>query len=849
MQPSSTTSETGSLPSTSSSDSGGVVASSSFLQFNHHHHHRHITPTSSPSTIQSQQGEALFCVASPLPTHRTHTGSPNTLLSNETTSIRNSTTASASRINTGGDRVSSSLLTPLQTDCNGNKSGFSSSPSPLCNNNNKTYFSSSSPASITASSTSTVDVLSLPNYSLNESVGAFKDLNPNNDWKDIRDILSGDDEFCMLALSPDFISTEQHKKEATLFNKQSERAFKYMIRSFFQNRSFKIAMEHMERLINPKNVISQTSSSTESDTSRSDHISANAFFLFFKFYVRVLFLQHRIENPDFYLNSDEFMRHSINDLTTAIDVYENGEMTQHNSLSTNNFNLFGLCHQVACGTSTQPSKTDDVTPAQKRKLSQFLSLDSEEYSPLLETVDCEEIKTKRRKFNMAVLSSMSVDKSQKEIKELFHPCLRRFYEQVKEKLSVFRDYMKREKAQERTSMDDAILGTELVCKYRAKESYAHFLESVQKNPYNYHAYFQLLEVFRLMDKNIETMKWLRIGIVRCDEELQNLRTLLELAESSLMSMKSYPRGIELISTLETLIKKTEAVREVFFGCLHHFTHNTSPNDHFFSATDKDPQCFYGHYFIGMLTGFNKLVPRNHTAPIHFLDVSLVSIKESHAFGFRGIIPTIYPESVDAEMTYGNSMLQPFVYYMIGLLKWRANDVKSTMANFNKALECNENLILIYLNRVTLFQQTKHYDRAFKDNQKLLRIIVKHSPVKEIRSELSMAYLNQGLLLLDMKEKNIDLVVGCLEKSFTICPMNICALDWLCGIQTNRRNITLEKYEEYAEQVYKYMERLERDDMLRFCKLQVHMYRLFHSEKVTKWSKLLTSFGNSNMRTH
>ncbi|KAG2393343.1 hypothetical protein C9374_006874 [Naegleria lovaniensis] len=848
MMKSSTTSETGSLPSSNESSD---VTTSSFLQFNHHHHHHRMTPSSSPSPIQPQQGETLFCVASPLPTHRTHTGSPNTLLNNEaTTTTRNNNTT------TGRNNcriIPSSLLTPLQTD---SSSGNISSPAQhLCNNIKTPFSSSSSPLTTSINSSSTVDVLSLPSCSLNNNEGSsFKDHGLNcssSDWKDIRDILSGDDEFCMLALSPDFISTEQHKKEAILLRKQSERVFRYMISSFFQNRSFKVAMEHMESLINPKKDSSQNSASLDSETSRPEHISTNAFFLFFKFYARALFLQHRIENPDFYLNSDEFMRHSINDLTTAIEVYENGETSQHSSPSTNNnFNLFGLCHQVPCGTSTQPSKTDDSTPTQKRKLSQFLSLDAEEYSPLLETVDCEESKLKRRKFNMAVLSSMSVDKSQKEIKELFHPCLRRFYEQVKDKLSLFRDYMKREKCQERTSMDDAILGTELVCKYRAKESYAHFLESVQKNPYNYHAYFQLLEVFRLMDKNIETMKWLRIGIVRCDEELQNLRALLELSESSLMSMKSYPKGIELISTFETLIKKTEAVREVFFGCLHHFTHNTNPNDHFFSATDKDPQCFYGHYFIGMLTGFNKLVPRNHTAPIHFLDVSLAAIRDSHAFGFRGIIPsTIYPETVDAEMTYGNSMLQPFVYYMIGLLKWRANDVKSTMANFNKALECNENLILIYLNRVTLFQQTKHYDRAFKDNQKLLKIIMKHSPVKEIRSELSMAYLNQGLLLLDMKEKNIDLVVSCLEKSFTICPMNICALDWLCGIQTNRRNMTLEKYEEYAEQVYEYMERLERDDMLRFCKLQVHMYRLFHSDKVSKWSKLLLGFGNSNMRTH
>jgi len=315
-------------------------------------------------------------------------------------------------------------------------------------------------------------------------------------------------------------------------------------------------------------------------------------------------------------------------------------------------------------------------------------------------------------------------------------------------------------------------------------------------------------------------------------------------------MQSSTQLYELKVTFETLSKKTEAVKEVFLGCLHHFTHNSAPNDHFFSAIDKDPQCFYGHYFIGMLTGFNKLTSRNHLAPIHFLENSLSSIKESHAFGFRGIIPTtLFMDSLDSEMTYGNSMLQPFVYYMIGLLRWRANDVKATMQNFNKALECNDHLILIYLNRVTLYQQTKNYEKALKDNQNLLEIIWKHKPVSEIRSELSMAYLNQGLILLDMKEKNIDLVVDSLEKSFEAYPMNICALDWLCGIQTNRRSLSLEKYEQYAEKVYEYMERLERDEMVRFCKLQVHMYRLFNSPKLAKWHKMLNNFSSTNLRTH
>ncbi|EFC49613.1 TPR repeat domain protein [Naegleria gruberi] len=710
--------------------------------------------------------------------------------------------------------------------------------SPLSTLRSTSLQSNSSPTNLSTSLPSPNTTIQQPQI----DSAFFNHLKDN--LKVIRDILMGDEEFCMKTLSTNITLDAS---SCNLFKDSLDGVLKYLNNSFFQNRSNSTAIEHLNSLVDVKSTLKDNPCSTTSQ----DHIFQNNFFLFYKFCVRALFIQSIIENPELYSKSGDELRNrlSIDDLAVAIDFFENRDFYHSNSPNANsNFNLFGLCHQIPTP-NNPPQLINSDEPTQKRKLSQFLS-DNEEYSPLLESVDCEESKIKRRKYNIAVLSSFNIDKTTTEIRDLFHPCLRSFYDQVNEGLKAYREEMLSEKNQSKTSMDDAILGTELVCKYRAKESYFHFLESVKKNPYNYHAYFQLLEVFRLMDKNIETMKWLRIGIVRCDEELNYLNTLYEIANSPLMNMKSSPSGIELLSTFTTLIKKTKAVREVFFGCLHHFTHNPSPNEHFFSAIEKDSQCFYGHYFIGMLTGFNKLSSRNQMAPIHFLDNSLNAIKESHAFGFRGIIPAAaYFDSCDVEMTYGNSMLQPFVYYMIGLLKWRVNDVKATMQNFNKALECNENLILIYLNRVTLFQQTKYFDKALKDNNVLMNIIWKHSPLSEIRSELSMAYLNQALLLLDMKEKNINLVVESLEKSFETYPMNICALDWLCGIQTNRQSLSLEKYEKYAEQVYEYMERLERDEMIRFCKLQAHMYRLFSSDKLAKWQKMLNNFGNINSRTH
>ena len=397
-----------------------------------------------------------------------------------------------------------------------------------------------------------------------------------------------------------------------------------------------------------------------------------------------------------------------------------------------------------------------------------------------------------------------------------------------------------------TSMEDVILGTEKVACYNSDLAYQYLMQSIVKNPYNYHNYFQLFEVYRLLDKKIEMNQWLRVGIQRTLEEMAHLKFMVEFLNMPIMDIPTR-LSQDLKSTFSTLVTKTEAIHHTLTGCLHYYTHSEGPCDQLYKAIDTDPQCFYGLYMTGVMTGFLSLPLRNHCSPQYYLESAVTAAKKYYAFGFRGVISE--HESEPLEMMLGNGVTVPFVLYMSAVLKGtlQNNDdvLVEALSILEEALALSHDMVVVLTEMYSVNFKLGHFDLALYCIFRILHVL-QHLACSNPQSisERSRATFNIGCTILEEKERNkerVDMVAICkvMQEAVEICPSNLEALDWLCGLaarsERHRECLTLQDFERIMDQIV--VENLSLMDMKRCVVLRQRMYRHFGVlDKAGEWQR-------------
>ena len=394
-----------------------------------------------------------------------------------------------------------------------------------------------------------------------------------------------------------------------------------------------------------------------------------------------------------------------------------------------------------------------------------------------------------------------------------------------------------------TSMEDVILGTEKVACYNSDLAYQYMMQSIGKNPYNYHNYFQLFEVYRLLNKKIEINQWIRVGIQRTLEELAHLKFMVEFLNMPIMDIPTR-LGQELKSTFSTLVTKTEAIHHTLMGCLHYYTYSEGPCNQLYKAIDTDPQCFYGLYMTGAMTGFLSLPLRNHCSPQYYFESAVTASKKYHAFGFRGIISESPPHQ--SEMMVGNMVTLPFVLYMSAVLKGMQNNdvLVEVMSILEEALTLSPDMVIVLTEMYGVNFKLGHLDLALSCMVRMLHILellACNNP--QSISERSRAAFNIGCTILEdteRKKQAVDMEAICrvVQEAIEICPTNLEIMEWLCGLADRSEGplcLTVQDFERIMDQVA--IEHLSLVDVKRYFELRQRMYRHFGVlDKAAKWQQ-------------
>jgi tetratricopeptide (TPR) repeat protein len=311
--------------------------------------------------------------------------------------------------------------------------------------------------------------------------------------------------------------------------------------------------------------------------------------------------------------------------------------------------------------------------------------------------------------------------------------IQREKEFIRDRIAEYLAYLR---TLETTSFDDLVQGIVEEFRYHPSVAFKLFHSALEKNRYNYIAYFHAMELFRQSGSKLDCVKELKYGKFLIQEEIAQVELEISVENSRFVESK-------LIPILEHDLSLLKANDLVFDALIHFFSDGSAEDMYrqFSAALEYDPNCVYAYINLGVLKSFNT--------------------SGSNESCFAGL--ELMEKAVECCREPEMAVVGSFIYHTIAQTYMRLNYLEEALQNIDSALAVNPTMILAYFDKASILRCTGDLQGALVENDALIQI------APECKFERSNIYCNRSVMHYKLNQEQS--MYESLKTSVSIDPNN------------------------------------------------------------------------------